>query len=761
MQYSDFLASKRITSLAAGFDVEYSDLHSSLFDFQAYVVKWALKKGRAAIWADTGTGKTIQQLCWAKHVYERTGQNVLILAPLGVAKQTVREGARWGIEVRYAHDQSDVEAGITITNYERLEKFDRSTFGALVLDESSILKSFSGVTRKFINDFAEGMPYRLACTATPAPNDLIELINHAEFLGIMSGKEMIALYFTQDGNTTHAWRLKGHAKKDFWKWLSGWAIALRKPSDLGFTDEGYILPPLRTHQITMEAVVPDGSLFAIEAQSLQDRQKARKASQPERVAACAELVNGSDEPWMIWCNLNSESEALTKAIPGAVEVKGADSQDHKERSILDFTEGRIRVLVSKPSIFGFGINMQHCSKVAFVGLSDSWEQYYQAVRRCWRFGQKNAVDCYVITSEAEGAVIKNIERKEAQANELFAQLINEMKGHTMESNERQEMEYKTDVAKGKDWTLYLGDCVEMMDRIETESVGLSVFSPPFPCMYAYTNSAHDIGNTNSIETFMEHFRYLAGKEKLLRVTKPGRLCCLHLMQLTAMKSREGYIGLKDYRGRVIAMMEEEGWIYHGEATIDKNPQVQATRNKERGLLFKSLATDSAMMRMALADYLLYFKKPGENTDPIRAGKSNKYNPGGGWITEEEWIEWASPVWQRQSKAHPHGIHEGDVLNVRQARETDDERHLCPLQLGVIERAVKLWSNPGDLVLSPFAGIGSEGYQSLLLNRKFVGIELKESYWRSAIENLRYAESRSNETTIFSLLPQGDESEVAA
>lgn len=284
---------------------------------------------------------------------------------------------------------------------------------------------------------------------------------------------------------------------------------------------------------------------------------------------------------------------------------------------------------------------------------------------------------------------------------------------------------------------YQGDCVEVIDGIPSNSVGLSVFSPPFPGMYAYTDSPRDMGNTTGIDEMIDHFKFLI--PKLKRVLMPGRLACVHICQLTAMKSREGWIGLKDYRGELIRAFDAERMRFAGEVTIDKNPQIQATRNKERGLLFKSLAVDSSMMRMALADYLLYFRKEGENPKPIRAGISSKYNKGGGWVTEQEWIEWAAPVWYRQTKDYPGGIRETDVLNVRCARESDDERHLCPLQIGVIERAVKLWSAPGDVVLSPFGGIGSEGYVSIKLGRKFVGIELKESYWRVGRENIQTAE----------------------
>lgn len=761
-KYQAYLDKKRIQVAPSGFEVPEGLLHPDLFLYQNELVRWSLQRGKSAIFADCGLGKTIIQLVWADYVSNYTDKPVLILAPLAVSHQTAREGERFGIPVTICRRQEDVREGINIANYEMLSHFDATAFGGLVLDESSILKAFDGITRKELTEFALQIQYRLACTATPAPNDLIELTNHAEFLSIMQGKEIVALFFTQDGNTTHKWRLKGHAKKAFWEWMGTWSRALRKPSDLGFPDDGFNLPALQIHQAEVRIEHSETTLFPMEALTLQERQQARRESIEDRVKACAERVNNSKEPWVIWCNLNAESEALAKAIPDAIEVRGSHSTEYKEKALLGFADGKHRVLISKPSICGFGMNWQHCAKMAFVGLSDSYEQLYQAIRRCWRFGQLRPVDVYIITAETEGAVVKNIQRKERQAAEMMDGIVKHMRKSQSQQAERDEMEYKENVASGQGWTVHLGDSVLLMDRLEDNSVGLTVTSPPFPGMYTYTNSAHDIGNTNDIDAMIDHFRYLVEPQKLLRVTMPGRLCCVHLMQLTAMKSREGYIGIKDYRGRVIAMMQEEGWIYTGEVTIDKNPQIQATRNKERGLLFKSLATDSAMMRMALADYLLYFRKPGENPHPIRAGISQKYNSGGGWITEKEWIEWAAPVWYRQTRDYPGGIRETDVLNVTQARETDDERHLCPLQLGVIERAVKLWSNPGDLILDPFNGIGSVGYQSILLNRRYVGFELKESYWKNSQRNLEKAvfEARQQQRNLFDLLESEEEESEA-
>lgn len=751
IDYETFLASKRIASEPVGLAADRIDSpHPLLFPFQRDIVRWALRRGRAAVFANTGLGKTLMQIEWARHIHAATGGNVLILAPLAVGAQTIAEAAKIGVVVHSARDQSDVAPGLTITNYERLHLFDPAAFGAIVLDESSIIKGFNSAIRKQLNLFVAGIPYRLACTATPAPNDLIELTNHAEFLDIMSGKEIVALFFTQDGNSTHDWRLKGHARADFWRWLASWAIAVRSPADLGYDDGGFALPPLTIHQHTVDGRVRGGRLIPMDAQTLQERQQARRESLHERVALTAAHVVESDQPWVVWCDLNVESMALTKAIPGAVEVKGSDSVEHKERALAGFADGTYRVIVTKPSIAGFGLNWQHCAHMAFVGLSDSFEQFYQAVRRCWRFGQIRPVEVHVITAADEGAVVRNIERKERDAAHMMAEVVRHMSTeHEAVGAMRDEMTYREDVAPGRDWTLYLGDSVRVLadpERIADGSVGLSVFSPPFPGMYAYTNSAHDIGNVTRIDEMIAHFGFLL--PGLKRVMMPGRMIVVHLTQLTAMKGRDGYIGLKDYRGRVIELFERYGIHYASDTTIERNPQSEAIRNTERGLLFKSLANDSSVMRMGMADYLLAFRVPGDNPKPIRAGLSTRYANPHGWITEDEWIEWASPIWHRQSTAYPNGIRQTNVLNVVQARETDDERHLCPLQLDVIDRCVKLWSAPGDLVLDPFNGIGSTGYEALRLGRRYVGIELKESYFRSSVTNLTSAAHHKQQPTLF-------------
>jgi hypothetical protein len=445
--YDSFLQSKRFTAHSVGFEPQ--QISGKLFDFQRDIVRWAVKRGRAALLEDCGLGKTPQQLEWAREVYAHTNKPVLISAPLAVSQQTVREGAKFDVPVHICHQQSDVRRGVNITNYEKIHNFpDASAFGGIVLDESSILKGYDGKFRRHVTDYAKAIPYRLAATATAAPNDFMELGTHSEFLDVMNLNEMLATFFIHDGGDTAKWRLKGHAEDRFWRWVASWAVCIRKPSDLGYADEGFKLPPLHMHQDTVQCDASSGFLFPMEGQTLQERQTARRDSIGPRVARCAEIVNASDQQWLVWCNLNAESEALTKSISGAIEVSGSDTAEFKERALLEFIDGKRRVLVSKPRIFGFGINAQQCSHMAFVGLSDSYEQLYQAIRRCWRFGQTKPVHCHLICAETEGAVVRNIERKERQATKMFEGMVDHMKAISAEEirgSERDMDEYNPSV----------------------------------------------------------------------------------------------------------------------------------------------------------------------------------------------------------------------------------------------------------------------------------------------------------------------------
>ena len=724
MNYSDFIKSKAIVSPTCGVRINKSKLNPKLFEFQRDIVAWALRRGRTAIFADCGLGKSWQQLEWANKIKGRT----LILAPLAVSSQTVKEGKKMGIEAVYSRESC--KAKITITNYEMLQHFKPEDYDAVVLDESSILKSYEGKFRNLIIDSFRDTPYRLACTSTPSPNDYMELGNHSEYLGILTRTEMLSTFFVHDGGETQKWRLKGHAETEFWKWVCSWAVMIRKPSDLGYDDKKFSLPPLNIHQRQVESDRPlGGMLFAMPAVTLEERRGARKDSIEDRVRMAAEIVaTKPDEQWMVWCNLNGESERVTDAIPGAVEVTGSDDSDKKEAALTDFAAGKIRVMVSKPSICGFGMNFQSCHNVVFLGLSDSYESFYQAVRRFWRFGQKKPVDCYVVTSSAEGEVVKNIQRKEKDANRMAEEMVSnmhELNKENIRGSARTSVPYVEDVAQGDGWKLHLGDCVEILKKQPEGSVHYSVYSPPFASLYTYSASERDMGNSRSHSAFFEHFKFIAAE--LLRVIMPGRLMSFHCMNLPTSKERDGVIGISDFRGELIRIFMRAGFIYHSEVVIWKDPVTAMQRTKALGLLHKQLKKDSCMSRQGIPDYLVTMRKPGDN--PERVTHTNESFP------VNVWQRYASPVWM--------DINPSDTLQRQSAREEKDERHICPLQLEVIERAIELWTNPGDIVLSPFAGIGSEGFQAIKMGRRFLGCELKGSYWRQAVLNLRAAEKQQS------------------
>ena len=432
--YQEFIRSKQRQPKSYGFDIAIDDLNPHLKPWQAKVVQWAVRRGRAALFQNCGLGKTIQQLCWAEIITRHTGKPVILHCPVGVRSQTIAEARKFeiGVPCYIADESSEVRdgAGIAVVNYEKLHRFDASVFGGVVLDESSVLKNFTGKVKRMLCESYSNTPYRLACTATPAPNDHMELGNQAEFLGVMGMNEMLAMFFTHDGGDTSKWRLKGHGERKFWEWMATWAVTITKPSDIGYSDEGYDLPPLRMHEHMVASPVSEDSLLVDIAQTLTERRAAKNATVESRVAEVAKLCNGNDDQWLVWCHTNNESELLRKAIDGAVEVKGSDSIDHKEKSIEGFIDGSVRVMVSKPSMFGFGLNLQNCKNMAFVGLDDSYEQMYQAIRRCWRFGQTQPVDVHIVSAEALGAIRANIERKESQMEQMQLSMVDHMRDAT-------------------------------------------------------------------------------------------------------------------------------------------------------------------------------------------------------------------------------------------------------------------------------------------------------------------------------------------
>lgn len=425
--YSDFLARKAVLDPPTGID-KPGDMRSDFKPHQADITRWSLRRGRSAVFAGTGLGKTLIELEWSDRVARETNKPVLIYAPLAVAAQHKREAEKFGIEARIVRRNDELRVGVNIANYAKLDHFDHASLGGIALDESSILKHHDGKTRGRLIEECASVPYRLAATATPAPNDYMELGNHAEFLGVMSFTDMLATFFVHDGGETQKWRLKGHAEDAFWRWMCSWAVMLRKPSDLGYPNDGYDLPPLIELQHTVEAEEQFGNLFPVEASSLSERISVRKDTVRERVGKAAEITAQLDrsEPIMWWANLNAEADMLCSDIPDMVQVAGSERDESKEEKILDFVDGKIKRLVSKGSIMGYGMNFQHCAHTGMVGLNDSYEQIYQIVRRFWRFGQTRQVTAHFIASELEGNVVANIRRKSEDAERMASAMVRHM-----------------------------------------------------------------------------------------------------------------------------------------------------------------------------------------------------------------------------------------------------------------------------------------------------------------------------------------------
>lgn len=421
MSYAEFLARKRRTATPVGPDVATSDVHPMLHDWQAELVRWAVRTGRAAMWADTGMGKTVMQVEWAR----LSGETSLIVAPLAVCQQTVREAAKVGVTASYTRDGIP-GPGLWITNYEQVHKFNPDTIDAVVLDEASILKNSDGKTRRLLIEHFARVPRRLACTATPAPNDPEELTNQAEFLGRSTRVNMLAAYFVHDDQ---GWRLKGHAREPMFRWMATWAVALRRPSDLGYPDGDYQLPGLDIiPELIRVDVEADGQLFATDLGGVGGRAHVRRATLAARCERAADLVRAEpDEPWLLWCGLNDEAATLAKMLPDAVNVHGSMSPEEKAEHLLGFADGDIPILITKPSLAAFGLNWQHCARMAFVGLSDSYEAYYQAIRRCYRYGQHRIVHAHVVLSELEAQIAANVARKEQEAGRNTAELVAAMR----------------------------------------------------------------------------------------------------------------------------------------------------------------------------------------------------------------------------------------------------------------------------------------------------------------------------------------------
>lgn len=718
MDYKDFLKTKQKTHISSGFDAE--NLNSNLFEFQKFIVKRALNAGKYAIFADCGLGKTLMQLEWAFQVSRYTNQPVLILMPLAVKGQTIKEAHKFGIDISLIH----------FSNYEQLDNIDCSVYSGVVLDESSILKNYEGSIKKQIIDNFKNTPYKLACTATPSPNDPMELGNHSEFLDVMGRNEMLSMYFVHDGGETSKWRLKGHAVKLFYQFIGSWAIMLNKPNDIGFQMNGYDLPKLNIEEYQVKTQSRDnGQLFNDVAISATNFNQELRLTKIERLDQVVELINSKpSENFIIWVKQNEEGELLKKLLPGAVEVKGSDTNEWKESKLLGFANNEFRILITKTKIASFGMNYQNCKNQIFASLDFSFEGLYQAIRRSYRFGQKDQVNIYLITTDTMTNVKQSIDIKQKQfeiMQDEMSKAINEnLNGSIMKNSE-----YNTDSLSNEYFHIKRGDCIELIKEVKGNSIGLSVFSPPFAELYTYSNHLEDMGNSKDYNEFLIQFGFLI--KELHRVIIPGRNVAVHCMDLPIQKGKEGFIGLRDFSGMILTAFQNAGFIYASRVTIWKDPVVEMQRTKALGLLHKQVKKDSTMSRVGIPDYVMIFRKDGERNNPVTNTE----------LSVDTWQKYASPVWM--------DINYGNTLQgYRNGRDENDEKHICPLQLETIERLVHLYSNKGDTILTPFMGIGSEVFQAVKMDRKGMGFELKESYYDLAKKNLLDLIETKKQRTLF-------------
>lgn len=714
--YQKFLESKQKSHILSGFDLIESELNPNLFPFQKFIVKRALKAGKYAIFADCGLGKTLMQLEWAYQVSKYTNKPVLILAPLAVKGQTIKEAEKFGIDI----------SNIEINNYEQIENIECSKYSGIVLDESSILKNFYGSTKKQIIDYFSKTPYKLACTATPSPNDPMELGNHSEFLDVMSRNEMLAMYFVHDGGETAKWRLKGHASKLFYQFIGTWAIMLNSPMDIGFEMQGYDLPSLNIIEREIKTPKRDNfSLLNDAIISATNFNQELRLTKLERIDEVVKLINSKpDENFIIWVKQNEEGETLKKLLPNAIEVKGSDSNEYKEKMLLGFANNEFRILITKTKIASFGMNYQNCNNQIFASLDFSFEGLYQAIRRSYRFGQKNEVNIYLITTDTMANVKKAIEKKQNQfkimQDEMSKAINANLEGKTM-----QLASYDIDEEQNEWYKIKRGDCVQLISEIPNESIGLSVFSPPFAELYTYSSHLEDMGNSKDYKEFLTQFSFLI--KELYRVLMSGRNVCVHCMDLPIQKGKHGFIGLRDFSGLLLKAFEDAGFVYASRITIWKDPVVEMQRTKALGLLHKQVKKDSTMSRVGIPDYVMIFRKDGERNNPVTNTD----------MSVDLWQKYASPVWM--------DIDYGNTLQgFRNGRDENDEKHICPLQLDTIERLIHLYSNKNDTVFTPFMGIGSEVYQAVKMGRKGIGFELKESYFDLAKANLKTVVLQKNQ-----------------
>lgn len=772
MTYQDFLETKRIKYKESGFEIDESELNPNLYDFQKHIVKRCLKFGRYAIFADTGLGKTIMQGAWADEVVKKTNKPVLILAPLAVSLQAIKELKKFEIEVEKLDTNQDIyESKIYITNYEQLGNVDleRMDIFGVVLDESSILKNYTGKYKNLIISKFKRIQYKLACTATPSPNDINEIGNHSEFLNILDAPDMRSRWFVRNEGMNN-YRLKSHGKKEFYEWISSWSFIITSPADIGFHEEAKLfkLPNLKYEQIEIKGEKKDNDyLIDPGVVNATNFNAELRRTIKERLSEAKRIVDENpDESFIIWVAQNREEDELKKLLHGYDfrVVTGSDKPETKEKNLLDFADGKFKILVTKSKIAGMGMNFQNCHRQIFISLDFSFEKLYQSIRRSYRFGQKKDVTIYLMKVETMGNVVDSIQKKQEQ----FEELRNSVKEVATAKEYKLVMDYEKQEKKTDNYHLINGDSVIEIDGFEDNSFDFSIFSPPFSNLFTYSDSYRDMGNSANHEEFFEQTDFLL--KKLYAKMRPCRIVAVHTKDLAVYKGSSGYTGLYDFTGDYHRAMEKAGFKYHSKVSIWTDPVLERARTNTQRLLYKQVRGDSTLSGVGLSEYLTIFKKwdDEKNEKPVN-NKTYETFP------LPVWQEWASGIWGKNFSQEDleetvkfyfeqngligldgvmpewltgswFDIKRTDVL--KDTKDIGDEKHICPLQLTVIERAIQMWSNPGEIVFTPFCGIGSEPAIARKLKRKAVGIELKKDYWLQSITNIEREESKERQGQLF-------------
>ena len=655
MDYHEFKQRKNVHYEPTGFTVPLDQLNSKLFPWQKPVVQWGLETGKAALFLECGLGKTPIGLEIAHQIASRVGRPMLWLSPLSVAFQTEREAAKFGHTVKYVRSQEQAQKAdvpIIIANYEMLKHFNPKDFAGVVPDESSVLKAYMGrMKRDLIREF-DATPYKFPMTATPAPNDHLELGNHSQFIGAMNSQEMISRFFINDTMKAGGYRLRGHGQEKFWRWVASWAVCISKPSDIGFSNEGYDIPEPELIEVPVmvdhSRAHQSGLLMLDSSLSSTAMWKDKSATVKDRVRAAVEVVTSEpNEFWVVWCDTNEEADLLKAALRGAVEVRGNHTAKIKEERLLAFSEQQVKIMITKEEIAAFGLNWQHCARHVFVGLTYSFEKFYQALRRSYRFGNARTVKAYLVVAETEQGIKQSILRKWDAHREMQTQMAKAMAEVGMGKAAREGLTAtEEDVKQGDTYTLHLGDCVTTLATVPDESIDHSTNSPPFKELYIYSDKEADMGNAGSGDEFYQHYRYYA--REMARVMKTGKQVVIHCKDLPLYANRDGAMGIEDFPGELIQIHEETGLMLTGWITIWKDPKIEMERTNNAGLLWsEAFCKRAERCRQGMADYGLVFTKGAKS---------------------------AAPKKEESAKVIP---------------------------WGVVQRCIDLWSNPADKVVSPY------------------------------------------------------------